>query len=177
MRDDRYEILREGIYDQRIIERLMRTTVLFVCSGNTCRSPMAEALARRIIAQKVGVSQEQLESKGISVYSAGSYALPGAKATPQAVDAVKSLGADLTRHRSRLLSVELIHQADVVFTMSRAHARDVIALVPAAAEKTVTLDPTGDIEDPIGGDASLYQELATQLNQLIEKRLAEKQIA
>jgi tRNA threonylcarbamoyl adenosine modification protein (Sua5/YciO/YrdC/YwlC family) len=169
--DDRYEIVRAGIYDERIIERLLRTTVLFVCSGNTCRSPMAEAIARRIIADRLNVHPDDLEKRGISVISAGSFALPGAKATPAAVEAVKALGGDLSKHRSRPLSVELIHQADVIFTMSRNHANAVTALVPAASEKTKTLDPDQDIEDPIGGDESLYRELAAQLRGLIEKRL------
>jgi len=169
----KYEIVRSGIYDERIIERLLRTTVLFVCSGNTCRSPMAEAIARRILADKLHVSADDLETKGISVLSAGSFALPGARATPQAVDAVKPLGGDLSRHRSRPLSVELIHQADVIFTMSRNHSQAVSALVPSASEKTATLDPDKDVEDPIGGDLSLYQELAVDLKKLIEKRLEE----
>lgn len=172
-RDGKYEIVRAGIYDDRIIERLLRTTVLFVCSGNTCRSAMAEALARRILADKLHVDPAELESKGISVISAGSFALPGARATPQGVEAVKALGADLSRHRSRPLSVELIHSADVIYTMSRNHAQSVAALVPTAGEKTQTLDPEKDVEDPIGGDLSLYQELAVELKGLIEKRLTE----
>ena len=83
MRDDGYDIVRSGVYDERIIERLLRTTVLFVCSGNTCRSPMAEALARDVLAKGMNVSPDDLEKKGVIVLSAGSFALPGARATPQ----------------------------------------------------------------------------------------------
>src|SRR2546423_5800395 len=113
---------------------------------------MAEAITRRVLAEMLHVTEPDLETKkGISVLSAGSYALPGAKATPQAVEALKQLGTDLTHHRSRPLTVELIHQADVIFTMGRSHAAAVQALVPSASEKVATLDPAGDIDDPIGG--------------------------
>jgi protein-tyrosine-phosphatase len=172
--DDRYEIVREGVFDHRIIERFMRTTVLFVCSGNTCRSPMSEAIARRRIADKLGVSPDELEKKGIVVLSAGSFALPGARATPQAVEALKDLGVDLSRHRSRPLTVELIHQADMIFPMSRAHAGAVASLVPSASEKTVTLNPNDDIDDPIGGELALYQALAKQLSQFIDQHVVPK---
>lgn len=174
--DDRYEIVRSGVYDQRIIEKLLRTTVLFVCSGNTCRSPMAEAIARSVLAQKLGVDEEDLEKKGVSVLSAGSFAMPGARATPAAVEALKEKGTDLSGHRSRPLSVELIHQADVIYTMGRSHGQAVMALVPSAADKVVPLSPDGDIDDPIGGDVSLYQSLAGQLKILIEQRLTERPV-
>ena len=174
---DRYEIVRAGIYDERIIERLLKTTILFVCSGNTCRSPMAEAIAKRVLSEKLHVPEGELEKKGITVMSAGSFAMPGAKAAQQAVEALRPLGSDLTRHRSKPLTVELIHQADVIFTMARSHAQAAVALVPSAAEKVVTLDPGKDIDDPIGSDVTVYQELAGQLQALIEKRLSETVLA
>ena len=89
------------------------------------------------------------------------------------MQAVRGLGADLTHHRSRPLTVELIHQADMIFTMSRNHAQQVTALVPSATEKVAPLNPAGDIDDPIGGDVSLYTGLAGELQGFIEARLQE----
>ena len=171
---DRYEIVRGGVYDDRIIDKLLKTTFLFVCSGNTCRSPMAEAIARNLLAKRLHVSEPELENKGINVISAGSFAMPGAKATPPAIEALKDLGIDLTRHRSRPLTVELIHEADAIFVMGRGHAAAVTGLVPSAIDKVQTLKPDADIEDPIGADVSVYRELAGELQTLIETRLDEK---
>jgi protein-tyrosine phosphatase len=173
VKNQSYEVVRVGVYDERIIDRLMKTTILFVCSGNTCRSPMAEAIARKYLAEKLGIAPEDLDKRGINIVSAGSYAMAGTRATPQAVEAMKNMGIDLSRHRSRTLSVELIHQADAIYTMGRGHAKAVLAMVPSALEKVSTIDPDKDIEDPIGGEVSLYTEVAEQLKTLIEKRLGE----
>ena len=174
---DRFEIVRAGVYDERIIDRLLKTTLLFVCSGNTCRSPMAEGIARHLLAKKLGVNDTDLEKKGFNILSAGTYAMPGMRATSQGVDAAREIGVDLSRHRSRALSVELIHQADVVYTMGQGHAQAVRSLVPSAVDKIETLDPNGDIEDPIGSDLAVYKSLAGQLSALIQQRLDERNIA
>lgn len=171
VQDDSWRIVRSGIYDQRIIQRMLQTTLLFVCSGNTCRSPMAEALARTAIAKKLGVAESQLDSRGVQVLSAGTFAFPGSKATRQAAEAVSELGSDLSNHRSRPLSVELIHQADMVLAMSRDHAAAVMSLVPSASEKVALLDPSGDIDDPIGSDLSVYRSLAGKMQGYIDQHI------
>lgn len=169
-----YQIVRAGVYDERTIRRLLKTTILFVCSGNTCRSPMAEAIARKQLSDRLEAESDTLEKRGIEIVSAGSMASSGSGATPQAVTAVKKLGGDLSRHRSRPLSVELINQADVIFGMSASHVRAVVGMVPPAAAKVQQLDPGREIDDPIGGDAELYNELAGQLWTLIDARLRER---
>lgn len=168
-----YEVARAGVYDGRIIDRMLKTTILFVCSGNTCRSPMAAALARKVVAKKLGVEPEKLEEKGVVVASAGTFAHPGARATPEGVEALKGMGADLSKHRSQPLTVELVHGADAIFTMGRGHRSAVLAMVPGAVGKTQTLDPEGDIDDPIGSDVTVYRRLAGELEKLIERRVAE----
>lgn len=167
------QVQRDGVYDERYIRKLLRWTLLLVCSGNTCRSPMAEAMARQIAAQFRGVSVEQLEEAGIRITSAGSFASSGIPASDHAVAAMKKEGLDLSRHRSRPLSPEMIHEADVILCMTQSHRRAVLALSPHAAEKTMMLSPEGDIDDPYGSDEAAYAACAGQIRTHLEARLKE----
>lgn len=167
---NRYEVVRDGVFDARIIERQLKTLILFVCSGNTCRSPMASALATKLIKERYGLKDNDFEKAGINVQSAGTFAMPGLRATPQAVEAMEKMGADLSHHRSRQLTPELIHAADYIFTMGRSHTQAVLAMAPSAASRVIPINPDGDVEDPIGGDLSLYQEVASTFERLIKDR-------
>lgn len=170
VKGDRYDVIRDGVFDARIIEKQLKTLLLFVCSGNTCRSPMASALATKLIKEKYGLKNEDTEAAGITVQSAGTFAMPGLRATPQAVEAMAAIGAELSSHRSRQLTPELIHAADFIFTMGRAHTQAVLAMAPSAASRVIPINPEGDVDDPIGGDLSLYQEVASSFQRLIQDR-------
>lgn len=164
---DGVKMLREGVIDQRYLAKLMDRTILFVCSGNTCRSPMAEAIARQLLSERGDAAT------GVQVASAGVFAGSGAPATPEAVSALAQRHIDLAGHRSRPLTVEMLQQADAVFCMTQDHVEAVIGLLPTAGAKTDRLDPHADISDPIGGGTGTYQACADQITRQVAARLDE----
>ena len=168
-----YRVERAGVYDERIIRRMLSWTLLVVCSGNTCRSPMAEAIARRELARLRGLSESELATAGLHVVSAGLYADHGAPATPEAVQAMQGEGLDLAGHRSRPISEALIQQADAILTMTEAHRQGVVALAPWAESKTARLDPDADVADPIGGGSAVYRQTAEQIRAGLTQRMKE----
>jgi glycine hydroxymethyltransferase len=145
-------------------------TILFVCTGNICRSPMAE-----------GIFRHATRGRGsYNVVSAGLGAAEGQPPSPYAVQAVKELGIDISNQRSRMLTPELVEQADFIFGMTHSHVDTVMLLHPEAAEKTFLLrefDETldlfeKDISDPIGGSYEVYLTCRDQIEQGIASLLA-----
>lgn len=167
------KVVREGVLDAGAIDRMIRRRILFVCTGNTCRSPMASALAKKSLSDRLGCKPDELERFGQEVLSAGVFTAGGASATAEAVGAAAELGGDLKKHRSIKLTSGLIDSADLIFCMGRSHLDAVVRGAPGAAEKTFLLDEAGDIEDPIGGDSRTYLRTAGKIERSLKKRVKE----
>jgi L-threonylcarbamoyladenylate synthase len=169
----RFDIQREGAYRRETLEELMRKQVLFVCTGNTCRSPMAEGLARMELARRVGCKESQLEECGWRVVSAGTMSLGGSPATPEAVEAAGKLGANIRNHVNQPLTGALIESSDLVFCMTGQHVEEVTRLSPASADRVGLLDPAGDILDPIGASGEVYHQVAKRIHAAIQTQMDE----
>lgn len=152
----------------------MPKKLLFVCTGNTCRSSMAAALARRALAER-GLSGR------VAVFSAGLFAWPGDPASPQAMTVMREMGIDLHQHRARQLTPQDVAAADLVLVMTAGHHRQVRQLAPEAGDRIHTLaayaGADADVDDPFGQSLEAYRRCAADLRILIERvvdRLAGK---
>lgn len=147
-------------------------TILFVCTGNTCRSPLAESLCKKMLAESLGCATEELPAKGFLVQSAGVAAAPGDAASPNAVLVAEEFGADLRHHRSRPVNPELLQSATDVITMTRTHTAVLTTYFANYGPLPEPLcGPDHDLADPVGRDSDAYRYCADviiqQLNRLI----------
>lgn len=169
----RFEILREGLHDLDALRRAGGLRLGFACTGNTCRSPMAEGLARDAIATRLECAPQHIENFGFDVRSMGIHAASGSPAAEHAVEVLAGQGIDIRDHRATQATPESVAQFDAVYCLTRGHLAALEqALPPRKAGLLHLLDPDGrDIADPIGGDIALYRGCAEQIADAIAGRL------
>ena len=146
---------------------------LFVCSGNTCRSPMAAAIANSEIAARLRIPVASLQTVNVRALSAGVSARVGEPLTAEAQDALRSLNVPVEPHAARNLTPELAQQAEMIFCMTSAQRDAVIKMLPGVASKTFCLDVRADVEDPIGKGMEAYLNCARRIHDLVRLRFDE----
>ncbi len=168
-----WEVLREGVFSKRQIQKMLTVNILFVCTGNTCRSPMAAGFAKKALAEKLGDNIDQLGQMGYKVASCGISATNGIGATNYAIKVCDSRNADISNHKSRNITAEMIKEADYIFTMSEGQKSDIIQLSPDGRQKCMLLDENKNINDPIGGDFETYKICGQIIEKAVIKRISE----
>ena len=139
-------------------------SILFVCSANQCRSPMAEVLFKQLLEENGEVDEWRVESAGVWAYQ-------GAKATQNAQIVMAERGLNLERHRSQLTDPALLNQFDIIIVMEEEHKVVLQERNPNLTERIMTIRElvggTGDFDDPVGGSEKVYRQAAEAIFNLL----------
>jgi L-threonylcarbamoyladenylate synthase len=166
------QVQREGMIPTAELLEVASPTVLFVCTGNTCRSPMAAGFCRLgmadahhiVPAADAPAGESADDTLPYRVLSAGTNALDGKEADRLAVEVMREVGVDLTPHRTHGLSPADVDRADWIFTMTRRQRESILALMPTCSERVQLLSSRGeDIPDPIAGSVEQYRRVRDKI--------------
>jgi protein-tyrosine-phosphatase len=139
--------------------------VLLVCSGNTCRSPMAAALLHHLWGLSSPPWRLQVNSAGISTFA-------GSAASEHAVQAMNRRGLDIKPHRSQSISEPILRDSDLILTMTEQQKRSIRSVWPGVSDRLFSVGEyagiQGDIPDPYGGPAFTYEQTASVLERLLQ---------
>ncbi|MEM9645396.1 MAG: Sua5/YciO/YrdC/YwlC family protein, partial [Planctomycetota bacterium] len=155
-----WKLFQEGVIERAAMNQFAKPSIAVVCTGNTCRSPMAEVLLREKVKQKLG------RDDVVDIVSAGVAAGNGCPASDQAVEVMRKRGLDLANHGSRMIDDALVGNADLILTMTRGHRAAILAAWPDLHSRVFTLRRDGgDITDPVGMSAEVYEQCADQISE------------
>ena len=171
---DEWVLAQSGEFSEEDVTRMTAERIVFVCTGNTCRSPMAEGLFRKLLAERLGCAPESLPQHGFDVASAGIAAMNGAPASHESVEICATHGVDLRSHASQSLQLPLVESSDRLYTMTAGHRDAIQHHFPTYADRVQLLSRQGrDVSDPIGSGWSAYErcfsEISENLRILVEE--------
>ncbi len=146
----------------------MLFTLMFVCTGNTCRSPMAQFILQDKLAKL------RLDDR-IKIISAGVAGFAGDAISVGAKEVLAAMGIDATRHKACAVNQKLINEADLIITMGSGHRADLLHFYPSSGEKVFTLaefcGAGKDVPDPFGGDTAIYAACAKEIDNMLDSGL------